>query len=162
MSQISVSVRYASHPSDSRLYTTATLREHFLIDGLFQDDQMKIVYSHYDRFIVGGVKPKKGPVALENIPLLRAEYFLQRREIGIINVGAMASVQADGQEYILKNREALYIGRGVQKVIFNPSKEGETFFYFNSAPAHASYPAKKISLEQAETVEIGSQENCNA
>src|SRR5688500_16393030 len=107
------SSRFAGHPLDVKAYDTAKLREHFLIDDLFQTDAVKVVYSHYDRYITGGANPKTKPVALENYPLLRAEFFLQRRELGIINVGPPASVSADGKIYELNNKEALYISRGV-------------------------------------------------
>ena len=162
MSSVFVSSRYAAHPADFKSYDTSRLRQDFLIEDLFEDDKIKMVYTHFDRFMVGGAKPKTKAVKLESADLLRAEYFLQRRELGIINVGATASVTVEGKEYSLKNKEALYIGKGVKNVVFNPSKEGETFFYFNSAPAHAVYPVRKVSLEEAETVEIGSQETSNA
>src|SRR5690606_1992971 len=101
------------------------------------------------------------PLALKAIDQLKAEYFLERRELGIINIGDAATVSADGVEYVLVNKEALYIGRGVKEVVFHPAKKGTATFYFNSAPAHAAYPAKKVSLADAATVELGSQENAN-
>jgi 4-deoxy-L-threo-5-hexosulose-uronate ketol-isomerase len=155
------SSRYAAHPQDFSTYDTGMLREQFLIEDLFENDRIKITYTHYDRYLAGGAKPHTKSLLLETIPILKANYFLERRELGIINVGPAASVTADGKEYHLKTKEALYIGKGVKEVVFHPSKEGETFFYFNSAPAHAVYPVKKVSLEEAETVETGSQENCN-
>jgi len=155
------SVRYASHPADFRSYGTQKLRELFLIEDLFTADTIKNVYSHYDRLVIGGAMPKSKPVALETFIELKANFYLQRRELGIINVGPIGSVTADGITYSLKNKEALYIGKGVKEVIFHPSTEGQAFYYFNSAPAHMFYPSRKVSLEEAERVELGAPETSN-
>lgn len=158
---ISYSVRHAIHPADSKGYDTAKLREHYLMEDLFQKDSVQAVYTLYDRLIVGGVQPVEKDVKLETFPTLRAEHFLDRRELGVINVGAESSISVDGKTFTLANKEALYVGKGTKEVIFHPSKSGETFFYFNSAPAHRANPTKKVSLEEAETVELGSPENSN-
>lgn len=155
------SLRHAIHPEDFKVYTTAKLREAFLIENLFQPDAIKVVYTLYDRLIVGGVKPVQKALKLETYPTLRSENFLDRRELGIINIGAESDVTVEGQTFTLANKEALYIGQGNKDVVFHPSKKGETFFYFNSAPAHHAYPVKKVSLAEAETVELGSLENSN-
>ncbi|PZR33084.1 MAG: 5-dehydro-4-deoxy-D-glucuronate isomerase [Azospira oryzae] len=155
------SVRYASHPADFKSYDTQKLRELFLIEDLFSEDAIKNVYSHYDRLIIGGAMPKSKPVALETFVELKASFYLERRELGIINVGPAASVIADGTSYLLKNKEALYIGKGTKEVVFHPSTEGQAHFYFNSAPAHMTYPTRKVSLEQAEKVELGALETSN-
>lgn len=155
------SVRYASHPADFKSYDTQKLRELFLIEDLFSEDAIKNVYSHYDRLIIGGAMPKSKPVALETFVELKASFYLERRELGIINVGPAASVIADGTSYLLKNKEALYIGKGTKEVVFHPSTEGQAHFYFNSAPAHMTYPTRKVSLEQAEKVELGTLETSN-
>lgn len=156
------STRHAIHPEDSKTYDTAKLRKSYLIESLFQKDTIQLVYTLYDRYIIGGAHPVDKALALESFPTLRAEHFLDRREIGIINVGAESKLSVEGKSYMLAPREALYIGRGVKEVLFYPSDSGETHFYFNSAPAHQAYPTTKVSLEQAETVELGAPENSNA
>ena len=153
--------RQAVHPEDAKTHNSTSLRGHFLIQDLFINDQIQLNYTMYDRFIVGGVKPETSKILLETIDQLKSTFFLERREMGIINVGTKATITADGMEYVLENKEALYIGRGVKKVLFHPSNDGDAYFYLNSAPAHASYPTKKISLKEAETVELGSLENSN-
>lgn len=154
-------VRYAVHPDDYPKMTTQSLRESFLIEDLFKADVITTVYSHYDRLIIGGINPISKSLPLQSFDALKAESFLLRREIGIINVGSPGSVSVDGTTHILNTKEALYIGKGVKEVTFHPSDTGEAKYYFNSAPAHASYPTKKISLQEAETVELGSLENSN-
>lgn len=158
---VSYTVRHAIHPQDAKSYDTARLRDSFLIESLFKDDSIELVYSHYDRYIAGGVKPKSTALKLETIPPLRANYFLERRELGIINVGDKATVTVDGVDYTLEFKEALYIGSGVKDVVFHPAQSGSALFYINSAPAHHQYPTKKVSLAEAETVEMGSAENAN-
>ncbi len=155
------SVRHATHPNDSKTYDTAKLREAFLIDTLFQEDSIQGVYTLHDRLIVGGAQPVTQPLQLESFPTLRSENFLDRRELGIINIGTSSTVTVDGQTFTLKNKEALYVGKGVKAVVFHPAPSGGAYFYFNSAPAHQAYPTKKVSLEEAETVELGSVENSN-
>lgn len=158
---ISYSVRHAVHPDDARTYTTQQLRKSFLVEEVFKKDAIELVYTHYDRFIAGGARPESGELKLEAIPPLRAEYFLERREMGIINVGQRGVVVADGKEYSLGFKEALYLGKGVKDIIFRPAEEGTALYYLNSTPAHAAHPSKMISLEEAETVETGSAENSN-
>ncbi|RNI28287.1 5-dehydro-4-deoxy-D-glucuronate isomerase [Rufibacter immobilis] len=154
--------RHAIHPTDAKSYDTQKLREAFLIESLFKADAVEVVYTLYDRLIVGGVHPVTRPVALDTFPTLRSEFFLERRELGIINVSSESTVTVDGKEFTLKTKEALYIGKGVREVIFHPAPNGaDTRFYFNSAPAHHAYPTKKVTLEEAETVETGALENSN-
>jgi 4-deoxy-L-threo-5-hexosulose-uronate ketol-isomerase len=155
------SVRYATHPSDFKSYDTKKLRELFLIDNLFTEDTIQNIYSHYDRLIIGGAMPKSKTLSLETFIELKANFYLERRELGIINAGPTGSITADGIKYTLKNKEALYISRGTKEVLFHPSAEGQALYYFNSAPAHAVYPSRKVSLEEAETVELGTMETCN-
>lgn len=158
---ISYAVRHAVHPDEIRSYSTQKIREAFLIDPVFVVDTIQLVYTHYDRYIAGGAMPKSGPLRLDTIPPLRSEYFLQRRELGIINVGARGSVVADGTPYSLGHGDALYVGQGVREVIFHPSDEGAALYYLNSAPAHAAYPVRKVALGEAETVEAGQPDNAN-
>ena len=152
-------VRYATHPDGFKILNTQQLRESFLIADIFQPDQIRLCYTHYDRLIIGGANPVQKPLGLESFNSLKSDFFLQRREIGIINVGKSGAVIADGKEYSLENKEALYIGRGTKDVVFQPA-EG-ALYYFNSAPAHTTHITKKISLAEAETVEIGSQQTSN-
>jgi 4-deoxy-L-threo-5-hexosulose-uronate ketol-isomerase len=158
---IHITTRHASHPEDVKNYDTQKLREHFLLESIFQKDQISGVYSTFDRLIVGGIFPSSSSLTLDPIDQLKADYFLQRREIGIINIGDTASIAVDGTEFSLNKKEALYIGRGVKSVVFHPANSGNALFYFNSAPAHASYPTKKIGMQEAEKVELGSLETSN-
>lgn len=153
--------RHAIHPSATKTFTTEQLRGNFLIEDIFIDDTITCTYSFHDRFIAGGAKPVTKPLTLDSPDILKADFFLQRRELGIINVGDTGTVVADDQKFVLKNKEALYLGKGVKKVVFMPGESGKPLYYYNSAPAHHAYPSKKVSLEQAETVELGTLENAN-
>lgn len=156
------SSRYASSPEAVKKYDTQQLREEFLIDDLMQEDEVVMVYSHYDRYIAGSAVPVKGDLALETIDPLKAPYFLERRELGIINVGGSGSVFVEGASYELGFKDALYIGAGNKEVVFksddsnNPAK-----FYLNSAPAHTTYPTKKVSLAEANKLQLGTMETAN-
>ncbi len=156
------SSRYASSPEAVKKYDTQQLREEFLIDDLMQEDEVVLVYSHYDRYIAGSAVPVKGDLTLETIDPLKAPYFLERRELGIINVGGSGSVVVEGTSYPLGFKDALYIGSGNKEVIFksddsnNPAK-----FYLNSAPAHTTYPTKKVSLAEANKLQLGTMETAN-
>ncbi|MBG7611233.1 5-dehydro-4-deoxy-D-glucuronate isomerase [Polaribacter sp. BAL334] len=157
------SSRYASSPKDVKSYDTKRLREEFLIDTLMVEDKISIIYSHFDRFITGSAVPKNGSLILETIDALKSEFFLERRELGIINVGEAGSVIVDGVTFTLEHKEALYVGQGNKEVIFS-SKNSDTpaQFYINSTPAHKSYPTKKIGKEDVETIELGAPETANA
>lgn len=155
-------IRYASSNKDAKSYDTSRLREEYLIQDLFLPDQIKLVYSHFDRIIIGGVSPVKETIKLEGSKELGSNYFLERRELGIINVGGKGIISLDGIEYELDFKDAIYIGMGVKEVLFkgidpqNPPK-----FYMNSAPAHKAYPTKKIGLADAKKVHLGSIETSN-
>ena len=154
--------RYASSPKAVKKYDTQQLRDEFLIEDLLQKDKIKWVYTHYDRNMAGGAVPTSGALKLEPIDPLKAEHFLDRREIGVINVGSNGKVSVDGKSYTLNFKDALYVGKGAKEVIFeskdtqNPAK-----FYMNSAPAHKAYPTKKTSLAEANKLELGSLETAN-
>jgi 4-deoxy-L-threo-5-hexosulose-uronate ketol-isomerase len=156
------SSRYASSPEAVKKYDTQQLREEFLIDDLMQEDEVVLVYSHYDRYITGSAVPVKTDLNLETIDPLKAPFFLERRELGIINVGGSGSVVVEGTSYELGFKDALYIGSGNKEVIFksddssNPAK-----FYLNSAPAHTTYPTKKVSLAEANKLQLGTMETAN-
>lgn len=159
----SFKVRYAASPQDVKMYDTTRLREEFLIENLMEFDSINLFYSHYDRFITGGAVPVQSPLKLETFESLKSEYFLERRELGIINVGGNGYVVVDGKRFDLDYKEALYVGRSNKEIIFysvetsNPAK-----FYLNSTPAHKVFPTKKISKEEAEILELGAMETANA
>jgi 4-deoxy-L-threo-5-hexosulose-uronate ketol-isomerase len=163
MSQINYSERFASHPDDVKQYDTRKLREHFLINHLFSVNEINLVYSHFDRFITGGLVPIEQELVLETIEPLKSQYFLERREIGIINIGGKGIVISDGKEYHLDYKEALYLGKGNSKVSFRSiDKTSPAHFYFNSTTAHCSYPNAILRLSDAEKVESGSWQTSNA
>lgn len=155
------SIRYASNPTDFENYNTKRIRNDFLIADLFSPDSINLVYSHYDRFITGGAMPSASPLSLDTIDPLKATYFLERRELGIINVGETGIVRVGKTEYTLNHKEALYVGRGEADVSFHKKGDAQPLFYLNSTPAHQAYPTKKISQNDAEIVELGSLETAN-
>lgn len=155
-------LRTAASPKDSKYYDTKRLREEFLIDDLFKADEIKLVYSHIDRIITGSAVPVKGSLKLTAGDELRADYFLERRELGVINIGGAGIILIDGKEYEVNYKDGMYIGMGAKDISFaskdakNPAK-----FYLNSAPAHKTYPTKLIKMEgtPSEDVVIISDEN---
>lgn len=160
---ISYESRYASSPQGVKSYDTAQLRNEFLIENLFENDKINLVYSHYDRFISGGVLPVNKALSLETIDPLKATYFLERRELGIINVGDSGTVTVDGTVYEINHKEALYIGQGKKSVVFSSKSSSKpAMFYINSTPAHKSYPTKKIGTDDVEVIELGTPETANA
>ena len=155
-------IRYAAHPEDARLYDTARLRRDFLIEILFAQNEVNMVYSMYDRMVVGGAMPVGETLKLEAIDPLKAEYFTQRREVGIYNVGGAGTVKVGEETFELDFKEALYIGRGDRDVIFsskNPQQPAK--FYFNSTTAHKEYPCKKVTKQEAVVAHMGSLEMSN-
>ena len=155
--------RYATHPDDAKKYDTSRLRQEYLIEKVMIDDQINLTYSQYDRLIVGGVVPVNKSLTLEPIDPLKAEYFCERRELGIINVGGNGSVSVDGTVYDLAFKEALYVGRGNKTIVFSSETDKDpAHFYLNSAPAHKEYPVKKVTLKDAEVVHTGTMEESNA
>ena len=154
--------RYSSHYEDAKSYDTTDLRRHFLIEDLFVGGEIKMVYSHIDRIIVAGVVPTDKALFLEGSKALGCTYFLERRELGVINIGEAGLVTLDGEKYELGARDGLYVGKGTKEVKFEsldatkPAK-----FYLNSATAHKTYPTVKISLEKANKVKAGTDEECN-
>lgn len=153
--------RYAVSPNEARNMDTRELRENFLIEKIFEEGKMNLVLSHFDRYIAGGIMPGKESVTLPNPAALKAEFFLQRREMGIINVGAKGKVLADGVEYVVENKEALYLGMGTRDITFTSLEEFPAKFYINSAPAHHSFPSRLVTKKDADIVELGSMETAN-
>ncbi|AGC67880.1 4-deoxy-L-threo-5-hexosulose-uronate ketol-isomerase KduI [Thermoclostridium stercorarium subsp. stercorarium DSM 8532] len=155
-------IRYSTHPNDVKRYTTEELRKEFLIPKVFIPGEINLVYSHVDRMIAGGATPLDKPLRLEAGKEIGAEYFLARREMGVINIGGRGKVILDGEEYVLDAREGLYVGMGTKEVIFeseNPEKPAK--FYINSAPAHTSYPTVKIDIKKANPRHLGSLAQSN-
>lgn len=154
--------RYAQSPKEVKHMDTASLRENFLIENVFEPNQVNLTLSHFDRYIVGGAMPVDQKLDLPNPGDLKASYFLERRELGIINVGGKAIVTADDETFELDYKEALYIGKETKLVTFESVNQAEPAkLYINSAPAHHRYPTKKVSKAEAEIVELGTPETAN-
>lgn len=166
-------LRTAASPKDVKHYTTQRLREEFLIQGLFQTDEIKLIYSHIDRIITGAATPVEQELKLTAGAELRAEYFLQRRELGVINIGGKGSIMVDGKRYEVNTKDGMYIGMGAKEISFS-SLDGSkpAKFYLNSAPAHKTYPTVLIKMEgraeegviiirEENKVELGSPEESN-
>jgi 4-deoxy-L-threo-5-hexosulose-uronate ketol-isomerase len=162
MNNISLKTLHAVHFNDAKNYNTQQLRDNFLIQNLEKEDAIELVYTHYDRLIAGLAKPVTKSLLLATYVNLKSDYFLERRELGIINVGGNGTVTADGKKYDLKKYDCVYVGKGVKEVIFS-SAEGATpaLFYLLSAPAHQSYPTTFMSREEASPTELGAKETCN-
>lgn len=155
-------VRYAAHPLDAKAYDTQRLRHDFLIEHLFGKDEVNMVYSMYDRMIVGGAMPVAEALVLEAIDPLKAPYFLTRREIGIFNVGGKGRVRVGDAVFELDYKEALYLGRGDRAVVFESVEPNQpALFYFNSTTAHTTYPDKKVTKADAVVAHMGSLEGSN-
>jgi len=149
-------IRFQNSPKETAGMSTKELRAHFLIDNLVQTGKINLTYSHYDRMIVGGAVPASEAIELPNEGELKAGYFLERREIGIINVGGNGKVAADGVDYALEKLECVYLGKGTQKVSFSSDDAGApAIFYLLSVPAHQSYPNKKMTKAEAAPVNLG-------
>ncbi len=155
-------IRFQNSPAETKQMTTEQLRENFLVQNLVQDDTIQLVYSHYDRVIIGGVKPVNKTLALPNHPELKADYFLQRRELGIINVGGAGTVVADGKEYAINKMDCIYLGKETREVKFKSRhKKDPAVLYLLSAPAHHKYPDKLMTKEKASPVNLGDASTSN-
>lgn len=151
--------RNGIHPADFASYDTNRIRQELLIQEIFNDDEVKLVYSHIDRIIIGGVKPVNKELKLEIGQEIGVEYFLARREMGVINIGGQGSVKVDGEKYVLNKKDGLYIGKGHKEIVFSSEGDSPAKFYLNSAPAHIGYPTKKINIKDAKAEQIGSLKN---
>lgn len=155
-------IRYANHPNDSKKYTTEELRKHYLVEEIFSKDNICLAYSHVDRIIFGGVMPINEILKLTAGKEMGVDFFLERREMGVINVGGEGTITLDGKEFEMKSQDGIYIGMGIKEVTFkskdslNPAK-----FYINSVPAHKSYPTVKIDIKDANPVRLGDEANLN-
>ncbi|WP_255547538.1 5-dehydro-4-deoxy-D-glucuronate isomerase [Mucilaginibacter sp. dw_454] len=153
---------YAVHPEDFKSYPTAKMRERFLLDDIVKPNQINCVYTHYDRMIVGGASPVDQKLELPNYPNLKADYFLQRREMGIINVGGDGEVTVDGTTHQVNKLDCLYIGKDAKSVQFaSIDKNKSAVFYILSCPAHANYPTILMSHAEAVKVEAGHSSTAN-
>jgi 4-deoxy-L-threo-5-hexosulose-uronate ketol-isomerase len=160
---MSLENRYACSPNEAKTFGTEQLRANFLISELMVSDQIKGVYSHYDRMVTLGAVPVKKSLKLPNFhDFTKKENFLDRREIGIINVGGSGSISVDGQAFAMSNKDCLYIGLGKKEVIFSSNTANEpALFYMTSTPAHMEYPTQKAAKKDANPVELGAPETCN-
>jgi 4-deoxy-L-threo-5-hexosulose-uronate ketol-isomerase len=162
MTKINCQVRQASSNVDAKHYDTARLRSEYLVENVMVPDEINMVYSMFDRIIAGGAVPVKEELVLSAPDILRAEFFTERRELGIINVGGTGIVKVGNDEYTIPFKEALYVGRGKRDVTFrsvdpaNPAK-----FYFNSATAHRETGVKQVSKKDAVVMHLGSLEESN-
>ena len=154
--------RYANHPNDSKHYDTNQLREHYMVEEIFIDDKIELTYSHVDRIIFGGIKPVNESLKLEAGKSMGVDYFLERREMGVINIGGEGIVSIDGEDFTLNNKDGLYIGKGNRDIIFKSlNSENPAKFYINSVPAHKEYKTVKIEIEKANPVKMGDNSTLN-
>ena len=155
-------VRYAAHPEDAKAYDTSRLRRDFLMEQVFATDEVHMVYSMYDRMIVGGAMPVNEGLVLEAIDPLKASHFTSRREVGVFNVGGAGTVRVGNETFHLDFKEALYIGRGDHEVVFgSDDAERPAKFYFNSTTAHHAWPCRKVTKADAVVAHMGSLEMSN-
>jgi 4-deoxy-L-threo-5-hexosulose-uronate ketol-isomerase len=155
-------IRYGISPAEGKTLDSNALRSNFLVSDLFIPGSVKMVYSHIDRIIVGGVCPAGNPLELEAGKALATDHFLDRRELGVFNVGGKGEINIDGETYSMAHKDALYVGRGAKDIIFSSdSADNPAKFYFNSATAHCTYPIVKISIEKAKALPLGSKEDAN-
>lgn len=142
--------------------TTAEVRETFLVDVLFKPDAVDLVYVDLDRMVIGSAVPTISPLKLETQSELRAEYFCERRELGVLNVGGKGSVTVDGKAFAMGKLDCLYVGRGCKEVVFaSESENAPAAFYLLSYPAHAVYPTALKKFTEMEPLHLGSVETCN-
>ncbi|MEO7925068.1 MAG: 5-dehydro-4-deoxy-D-glucuronate isomerase [Chitinophagaceae bacterium] len=155
-------IRFQNSPGETKTMDTAQLRENFLVQELMQDDTIQLVYSHYDRMIIGGAKPVGKIVDLPNHPELKAGYFLERRELGIINIGGSGMVVADEKEFPLNKLDCVYLGKGTKDVKFKSNNpKAPAVFYLLSAPAHHEYPNELMTKDNASPVNMGDTPTSN-
>ncbi|MFC5284468.1 5-dehydro-4-deoxy-D-glucuronate isomerase [Pedobacter alpinus] len=154
--------RYHNSQKEVKGMNTSELREQFLIEDLMSEGEVKFTYSHYDRIIIGGAVPANGSLALENYPMIKADFFLERREMGVINVGGAGKITVDGKVYDLAKKDCLYISRGCKDISFASIDAADTAkFYILSAPAHKEYPTTLMKEAEATPVVLGSADTSN-
>ena len=162
MGTINYQERFASHPNDVKKYDTEQLRNEFLITNIFEADKINLTYTSYDRFIAGGAMPVNMELPMDAIDPLKAKAFCERREVGIVNIGGVGTVQVGEQAYRLDQKEAIYIGKGDHPILLkSEDKDEPAMFYITSAPAHHAYPTRKITREDAIVMDLGKPEEAN-
>lgn len=155
-------IRYQNSPEETSKMSSEEIRNTFLIGNTMKPGEDHFLYSHYDRVIIGNISPMGGNIDLASSKSLRSAYFLERREMGIINVGGSGQIEAGGNTYTLNKYDCLYLGRGTQDVTFrSPSIDEPAKFFLMSAPAHQSHPVKFMPAAEAEQVELGKKESAN-
>lgn len=155
-------IRFTQSKKETAQMNTEELRENFLVQDSMAPNKINLTYTHYDRVIIGGVVPVDTIIDLPNHPELRAEYFLERRELGIINLGGKGSVEVDGANYNLDKADCLYAGKGSKIVRFSSADAKQpALFYLLSAPAHHSYPVQTMKKDAAAPVQLGAVETSN-
>jgi 4-deoxy-L-threo-5-hexosulose-uronate ketol-isomerase len=153
---INVTNRYAVGKGEYERFNMDEIVDNFLVRNLFQKDHIELVYTHYDRFVVAGVMPVDETVSLGTVDEMRSDYFLERRELGVINVGGAGTISLDDGDYDLEHKESIYVGKGNRKIEFSSKDpKNPARFYCNSVPAHQSYPTKKVGLADADVVPMG-------
>lgn len=155
-------IYYQHHPKDMLSMSTEALRANFLLENLMQANQIQLIYSHYDRTVMGGVSPLAEKISLPNPDNLKANYFLERREIGIINVGGVGKITTDLASYQLDKLDCLYVGKGEQTVQFESTDpQNPAQFFLMSAPAHQKYPTSFAKHSEVQATHLGTNENAN-
>ncbi|GAF13483.1 4-deoxy-L-threo-5-hexosulose-uronate ketol-isomerase [Bacillus sp. JCM 19046] len=156
-------IRYEVNPVDFKTYQTEEVRNAFLVETLFEDGRVQFTYSHYDRLVIGGAVPTTEPLELEWTDVLKTNYFLERRELAVINIGGEGEVTVDGEVYSLVKRDCLYIGMENKQVQFR-SKDATSpaRYYLVSAGAHRVYPTKLLPISEAEPNKLGSDAESNS
>ena len=155
-------VRYVADPIRFQRMTTSEIRDSFLVDKLFASDTIYLLYSEVDRGIIGSAVPGKKKLTLSASKELAADYFCERREIGVLNIGGKGQIAVDGKVFDLENRDGLYIGKGSKEIVFSSeNSKNPAAFYLLSFPAHQTYPTKQAKLADAEAVHLGSAEASN-
>ena len=155
-------IRSAVHPEHGAAMGTDELREHFLVEDLFQPGQTRMVYSYYDRLIIAGLVPLEPLTLAIDEKVIGASHLLERREMGIINIGAAGAITVDGKVFEMASRDGLFIGMGAREIAFQSANASDPAkFYVNCAPAHATYPTTQVSFNEAEPIHLGEIENSN-
>ena len=153
---------HPTHPQDFQSYNTQQIRERYLLDKLVQEDKIESIYTHYDRMIIGAANPVNTALSLETDEQLKSDFFLSRREIGIINIAGNGTITVDDIAYNLEKLDCLYIGKGNKKILFaSDDKSNAAKFIFFSCPAHHEYPVQLMKSSNATPAELGSSETAN-
>lgn len=154
---LSVETRHAIDPKTAKTFDTDALRKNFLLDNLFVDGEIRLIYTHYDRMIVGGALPAGADLTLSKVAEAGTDSVLDRREMTIVNIGAKGTVSVAATDHVMEKGDMLYIGMGAGAITFS----GNGRYYILSAPAHMNYPTRLIKITEAAVVELGSSETSN-